>query len=206
AGKTGTNNNNKEAWFVGFTPQLSTAVGMFRQECKTKSGKVVPPKNDICPVTKGKSTRYDAANPYSTPVEVPLGAAFEGATYPAATWRTFMTEAMKNMPVQQFPPRADIGMTESLVPEPAPPGTPRPTPSTSPTTAPDDPWGDDDAACCQDDANTDPQRDDPQTPQRDGARPDDPQRDDMGPDDMGPDDMGPDAHGVPVGDGTRTRG
>src|SRR5690606_12175752 len=31
AGKTGTNNENKEAWFVGFTPQLSTAVGMYKE-------------------------------------------------------------------------------------------------------------------------------------------------------------------------------
>lgn len=35
AGKTGTNNDNKEAWFVGFTPQLSTAVGMYKEDRKT---------------------------------------------------------------------------------------------------------------------------------------------------------------------------
>lgn len=37
AGKTGTNDENKEAWFVGFTPQLSTAVGMYRQVLKTNA-------------------------------------------------------------------------------------------------------------------------------------------------------------------------
>ncbi|MFD0885846.1 transglycosylase domain-containing protein, partial [Streptosporangium algeriense] len=37
AGKTGTNDENKEAWFVGFTPQLSTAVGMYRQQKKTNA-------------------------------------------------------------------------------------------------------------------------------------------------------------------------
>ncbi|MFF5205206.1 transglycosylase domain-containing protein [Streptosporangium sp. NPDC000396] len=37
AGKTGTNDENKEAWFVGFTPQLSTAVGMYRQDKKTNA-------------------------------------------------------------------------------------------------------------------------------------------------------------------------
>ncbi|WP_405142885.1 penicillin-binding protein [Sphaerisporangium sp. NBC_01403] len=35
AGKTGTNNDNKEAWFVGFTPQLSSAVGMYKEDRKT---------------------------------------------------------------------------------------------------------------------------------------------------------------------------
>ncbi|WP_017595526.1 transglycosylase domain-containing protein [Nocardiopsis potens] len=30
AGKTGTSNDAKSAWFVGYTPQMSTAVGLFR--------------------------------------------------------------------------------------------------------------------------------------------------------------------------------
>ncbi|MGW7481419.1 transglycosylase domain-containing protein [Nonomuraea muscovyensis] len=120
AGKTGTNNNNKEAWFVGFTPQLSSAVGMFRQECRTKTGKVVPPKNDICPVTRGKSTRYNDQNPYSTPYEVPLGTGFQGGSYSAAIWKTFMTEAMKGQKVEQFPERVDSGISEDLAPKPVP--------------------------------------------------------------------------------------
>ena len=37
AGKTGTTNRNVSAWFDGFTPQLATAVGMYRN---SKSGKV----------------------------------------------------------------------------------------------------------------------------------------------------------------------
>ncbi|GAA3732940.1 transglycosylase domain-containing protein [Salinactinospora qingdaonensis] len=32
AGKTGTSNSAKSAWFVGFTPQLSTAVGLHRDD------------------------------------------------------------------------------------------------------------------------------------------------------------------------------
>ncbi|MEU8107861.1 transglycosylase domain-containing protein [Nonomuraea muscovyensis] len=177
AGKTGTNNHNKEAWFVGFTPQLSTAVGMFRQECRTRTGKVVPPVHDNCPVTDGRSMRHTDRNPYSRPYEVPLGAAFEGATYPAAIWRTFMTEAMKNLPVEGFPPRADIGLTENLAPEPAPAATPTPVPTpdltpgptpapattptttTPTTTAPLDEPSEDDAECCQDDVNVDPDPD-----------------------------------------------
>ncbi|PSK95499.1 membrane peptidoglycan carboxypeptidase [Murinocardiopsis flavida] len=34
AGKTGTSNSAKSAWFVGFTPQLSTAVGLHRSDQK----------------------------------------------------------------------------------------------------------------------------------------------------------------------------
>ncbi|GAA0916749.1 transglycosylase domain-containing protein [Nonomuraea longicatena] len=124
AGKTGTNNGNKEAWFVGYTPQLSTAVGMFRQECRTKSGKVVPPRNDTCPWYRGKDSskekKYTPQKPYTTPFEVGLGAGFQGATYPAAIWKTFMTEATKNMPVEQFPARVDGGVPENLAPKPEP--------------------------------------------------------------------------------------
>lgn len=138
AGKTGTNNKNKEAWFVGFTPQLSTAAGMFRQECRTKTGRVVQPVHDICPWYRGKNPakekKYTPNKPYSSPFEVPLGNAFQGGSYTATLWRTFMAEAMKGMKVEQFPPRADSGIAENLVP--------KPTPTPTHTTNPDDPFSD----------------------------------------------------------------
>ncbi|MGW4023854.1 transglycosylase domain-containing protein [Streptomyces sp. NPDC005009] len=40
AGKTGTSDNNKSAWFTGFTPGLVTSVGLFGEDAK--SGKQVP--------------------------------------------------------------------------------------------------------------------------------------------------------------------
>ncbi|MFD7771140.1 transglycosylase domain-containing protein [Streptomyces sp. NPDC059787] len=40
AGKTGTSDNNKSAWFTGFTPELVTSVGLFGEDAK--SGKQVP--------------------------------------------------------------------------------------------------------------------------------------------------------------------
>ncbi|MFE1254671.1 transglycosylase domain-containing protein [Streptomyces fungicidicus] len=35
AGKTGTSDNNKSAWFTGFTPELVTSVGLFGEDPKT---------------------------------------------------------------------------------------------------------------------------------------------------------------------------
>ncbi|MFE1024134.1 transglycosylase domain-containing protein [Streptomyces sp. NPDC058818] len=35
AGKTGTSDNNKSAWFTGFTPDLVTSVGLFGEDSKT---------------------------------------------------------------------------------------------------------------------------------------------------------------------------
>ncbi|MFI9552199.1 transglycosylase domain-containing protein [Nonomuraea endophytica] len=124
AGKTGTNNNNKDVWFVGFTPQVSTAVGMYRQQCKTKSGKVVRPVHDNCPWYRGKDSskekKYTQQKPYSSAFEAPLPGGYQGATYPAAIWKTFMLEATKNDKVEQFPPRADYGVPENLAPKPTP--------------------------------------------------------------------------------------
>ncbi|APE23652.1 MULTISPECIES: transglycosylase domain-containing protein [Streptomyces] len=34
AGKTGTSENNRSAWFVGYTPELVTAVGLFGEDAK----------------------------------------------------------------------------------------------------------------------------------------------------------------------------
>ena len=41
AGKTGTSQDAKSAWFAGYTPQLATAVGLYR-EGKDKDGKASP--------------------------------------------------------------------------------------------------------------------------------------------------------------------
>ncbi|WP_017539588.1 transglycosylase domain-containing protein [Nocardiopsis halophila] len=44
AGKTGTSNNAKSAWFAGYTPQLATAVGLFRDSDKQI---VIPGEADV---------------------------------------------------------------------------------------------------------------------------------------------------------------
>ncbi|HET9381582.1 MAG TPA: penicillin-binding transpeptidase domain-containing protein, partial [Streptomyces sp.] len=37
AGKTGTSDNNKSAWFTGYTPDLVTSVGLFGEDAKTQA-------------------------------------------------------------------------------------------------------------------------------------------------------------------------
>ncbi|MFC0554013.1 transglycosylase domain-containing protein [Planotetraspora thailandica] len=120
AGKTGTNNDEKEAWFVGFTPQLSTAVGMYREVCKTSKGKIVQPQYSQCPITDGKkNSKYNINKPFSQAYEVSLG--FAGATHPTTIWRNFMMAALQGKPVEQFPKPADIGTPHDLLQPPPPP-------------------------------------------------------------------------------------
>ncbi len=86
AGKTGTGENYTNAWFVGYTPTLSTAVWM------------------------------GYANNNSTPLRNirGVGRVF-GGTIPASTWKAFMSVALKDVPVTDFSQPAPIrAITDAL--------------------------------------------------------------------------------------------
>ncbi|MFG6196992.1 transglycosylase domain-containing protein [Nonomuraea sp. JJY05] len=127
AGKTGTNNENKEAWFVGYTPQLSAAVGMYKEIPRTDP--------------KTKKVMKDA-NGHPLPREVSLGN-IQGAGTPTKVWREFMTIAMDGKPVEQFPAPTFGGRQHDLVRKPTPKPTQDPS-AEDPST--DDPSTDDDVS------------------------------------------------------------
>jgi penicillin-binding protein 1A len=72
AGKTGTTSSERDIWFAGFTPQLSTAVWVGNDD-------------------------------YTT-----LGRGATGGTVVAPIWGRFMSEAMKDTPVEPFRPMSDF--------------------------------------------------------------------------------------------------
>jgi penicillin-binding protein 1A len=74
AGKTGTTNNNVDAWFNGFTPQLETTVWM---------GNV-----------RGEVSMLNVGG---------VGQVY-GGTFPAHTWQDFMSTALNGQPVVGFSP------------------------------------------------------------------------------------------------------
>ncbi|MFF4256372.1 transglycosylase domain-containing protein [Streptomyces sp. NPDC001663] len=113
AGKTGTTDGNKSAWFVGYTPQLSTSITMFRYDDDE---------------TKKNRTFLEM---YGTGGQKKI----HGASFPAQIWHDYMADALKNEPVKDFPTPEPIGEVINDVPSP----TPTPTPSetlTSPTPTP----------------------------------------------------------------------
>ncbi len=73
AGKTGTAQEWRDAWFVGYTPQLSAAVWMGNRDRPTSLFGV-----------KGVSR-------------------VTGGSIPAETWKAFMLEALKDVPPTDFP-------------------------------------------------------------------------------------------------------
>ena len=74
AGKTGTTDDHSDAWFTGYTPRLATAVW----------------------VGFPKSTERRMLGVHGINVT--------GGSFPASIWGTFMTEALRGVPVSAFPP------------------------------------------------------------------------------------------------------
>jgi membrane peptidoglycan carboxypeptidase len=99
AGKTGTQFNNTNAWFVGFTPQLATAVWVGDPDAYTpmvlSCGRVDTTGGLKCsPIT-------EFAKPLSK-----LGgfSTVQGATFPANMWKAYMDPANANNPPADWAP------------------------------------------------------------------------------------------------------
>ncbi|MFE9722095.1 transglycosylase domain-containing protein [Streptomyces sp. NPDC005794] len=118
AGKTGTTDGNKSAWFVGYTPQLSTAVSMFRMDDdETK-----------------KNRQF--LEMYGTGGEKSI----HGASFPAQIWHDYMAEAVKGTKVVRFPKAEPYGETlfggGAVSPSPTPSPAPEPSESTEESESP----------------------------------------------------------------------
>ncbi|HST86313.1 MAG TPA: transglycosylase domain-containing protein [Kineosporiaceae bacterium] len=84
AGKTGTSSDARSAWFVGYTPQLSTSVVMYQLGTeKNKAGELVASNVPM----KGFGQFKEIF----------------GGGYPTMIWTNFMTESLKGVPEVPFP-------------------------------------------------------------------------------------------------------
>ncbi|MCD9143763.1 transglycosylase domain-containing protein [Streptomyces albireticuli] len=118
AGKTGTTDGNRSAWFAGYTPQLSTAVGMYRVDPNAKKQEFLSMRG-----VGGQTTIH-------------------GASFPAEIWADYMGKALKGRPIEQFERAEPIGEkvfgdgaspSPSAVPSTAPSASPSKSPSASPS-------------------------------------------------------------------------
>ncbi|AQS68689.1 transglycosylase domain-containing protein [Streptomyces pactum] len=117
AGKTGTTDGNRSAWFVGYTPQLSTAVSMFRY----------PDDETI------KNRTF--LEMYGTGGEKKI----HGASFPSIIWQDYMEDALKGTKPEKFPKPEPIGEVINDTPPPSPSPSPSETEKeeeTSPSPSP----------------------------------------------------------------------
>ncbi|NEB04622.1 transglycosylase domain-containing protein [Streptomyces sp. SID13726] len=112
AGKTGTTDGNKSAWFVGYTPQLSTSITMFRMDDNESN----------------KNRTF--LEMYGTGGQEKI----HGASFPSEIWHDYMDQALKGQKSIDFPTPEPIGEIVNDVPSPTP--TPTPSATTSPTPTP----------------------------------------------------------------------
>ncbi|MGW7816694.1 transglycosylase domain-containing protein [Streptomyces puniciscabiei] len=110
AGKTGTTDSNKSAWFVGYTQQLSTSVAMFREN----------PKDH-----KLLSMNGTAGVP-----------SIHGGDIPTLVWTEYMQAALKGANDLGFPNATEIGKVQDEPGAPSPTPTVSITPSQTPSNSP----------------------------------------------------------------------
>jgi membrane peptidoglycan carboxypeptidase len=119
AGKTGTNQTSQSAWFVGFTPEISTAVAL--SQVGGGSG------HDPVTITPfGKSGGR-------------LVKTVTGGTWPAALWASYMKPVLAMAPYATqtpFPARANVGRAPTVTSTPTASPTASPTATATPVETP----------------------------------------------------------------------
>ena len=80
AAKTGSSSDNKSAQFVGYTPQIATAVTLYQT---------------------GDDGSEESITPWGEYDEI------TGSTYPADIFTEYMSTALKDLPVEDFPDRTN---------------------------------------------------------------------------------------------------
>ncbi|MFI0999047.1 transglycosylase domain-containing protein [Streptomyces galbus] len=109
AGKTGTSDDNKSAWFTGYTPDLVTSVGLFGESAK-------PPHPQV--TLTGATGR------------IPGKGRINGGGYPAQIWATY------TFGVSAEVSRFDLETDQGAAVRPTVTAAPSPTPSRTPTQEP----------------------------------------------------------------------
>jgi penicillin-binding protein 1A len=96
AGKTGTTTNNTDAWFVGYTPTLSTAVWMGNAD------------SDSTPVGYSSGCPRGCVTGHYLNGGPATFYGLYGGQWPAIAWKEFMQLALQNVPVTPFSAPAPI--------------------------------------------------------------------------------------------------
>ncbi|GGT21368.1 transglycosylase domain-containing protein [Streptomyces purpureus] len=111
AGKTGTTDGNESAWFVGYTPQLSTAIDMYRFD------------------DNAENTKREFLEMFGTGNQPKI----HGSSFPSQIWHDYMVDALEGEKVIEFPEPGSLDDAEAVFGGGASSPTPTPSMSTSPS-------------------------------------------------------------------------
>ncbi|WP_327244579.1 transglycosylase domain-containing protein [Streptomyces sp. NBC_01320] len=111
AGKTGTSDNNKSAWFTGYTPKLVTSVGLFGEAAESQKGA------DGKQIRKGSQVTLKGAAG---------GGRVNGGGFPAEIWADYTFQVMGGRSAFDL----DTDMGAAVTP---PPSSTSPSPSGQPS-------------------------------------------------------------------------
>ncbi|MEV7387737.1 transglycosylase domain-containing protein [Streptomyces sp. NPDC091215] len=111
AGKTGTSDGNKSAWFTGYTPDLVTSVGLFGEDAKTHNQVSLTGATGLIPGT-GR---------------------INGGGYPAQIWAAYTFGVTKK---QKFELETELGAAVQPTVTPTLSSSPSETPSQTPSQTP----------------------------------------------------------------------
>lgn len=125
AGKTGTTQDNRDAWFAGYVPQMATVVWMG-YPIEKGPDKKLGTADDVSPLMQA-CYEADRCRPVN-------GVDVTGGSFPSQIWAVFMTAALEGMDVLDFP--YPIDMPDIVLNPPPPP--PAPEPEREPPGKPDD--------------------------------------------------------------------
>ncbi|MEW1888863.1 transglycosylase domain-containing protein [Streptomyces sp. NPDC085659] len=114
AGKTGTSDDNKSAWFTGYTSNLVTSVGLFGEAAFDRTG------DDGKKISKNAQVTLQGAGG---------GGRVNGGGFPAEIWADYMGHSVGK--AREFDLDTDMGAAVS-----PPPASTSPSPSTSPSEKP----------------------------------------------------------------------
>ncbi|MGQ4487524.1 transglycosylase domain-containing protein [Streptomyces sp. SAS_281] len=114
AGKTGTSDDNKSAWFTGYTPDLVTSVGLFGEAAFDRTD------DDGKKIKKNAQVTLQGAGG---------GGRVNGGGFPAEIWADYMGHSVGK--AREFDLDTDMGAAVS-----PPPASHSPSPSTSPSDEP----------------------------------------------------------------------
>lgn len=110
AGKTGTSDSFHSAWFVGFTPQYVTAVGMFQPSPDGKTEQSLTPFGGEDNIT--------------------------GSTWPTRVWIDIMKSSLEGKEFLEFPEEVQVKRSTQQPSQSAPPAPSTRAPTKAPTRAP----------------------------------------------------------------------